>query len=394
MGSGVDGPVVASLGDRFALSPDGLFLAVPTGSTVAIYQWGGDHVGDLFATATVVGVANRVAWGPLGDVLVVAHDTSPFVSAFAWSVGGLGGQFADPGTLPTGNGKSVAFSPAEDYVAVGHDTSPFVSVYPWAAGFGAKEADPASLPGASCYAVAWNPTGSHLMTVWVGDPGLAVYPWSAGFGVKIADPATTANQAGLGAQWSIDGRYIGIADGNVTLGCHFYPFSTAAVIGNVETLSLGGDYADDLAFSPDGAFVILNIAAAPYLPVYRYSPAGPATYAPLNDITDLGGAPSDHLVGWGPTGGGSTMAVHPVFAEVAPYSPASPDNWTTVPVNVAQALDLLASDVAALQVLIDYIIAQTGITPPSVAEQTQVISVEDEDESPTEDEGGTIGPLV
>lgn len=394
VGAGQDGPVVSSLGDRFALSPDGQFIAVPTGSTVVVYRWDDDHIDPTpFATATVAGTANRVAFSPLGDVLIVAHATSPFVSAFQWSEGGLGAQYSNPATLPTGVGRSVAWSPDQAFVAVGHDTSPFVSVYAWSSGFGAKQANPATLPGASCYAVEWNRIGSYLLTVWVGNPGLAVYPWSAaGFGVKITDPSTTANQAGLGAGWSRDGSYIGIADGNVTLGCHFYPF-TAGVIGNVETLSLGGDYADDIAFSPDGAFVLLNVAASPYLRFFRFSPAGPSTFAELNDITDLGGAPSDHLVGWGPTGGGSPMAVHPVEAPIVPYDPATPGNWPQQPDDAAQALDYLAARVAALQVLVDFLIAQGGFDPQS-AVLPEVISADFDAPSPDEDGGGTIGPLV
>lgn len=393
VGDPVDGPVVSSLGDRFALSPDGQFMAVPTGSTVVVYRWDGDHLDPTpFATATVAGTANRVAFSPLGDVLIVAHDTSPFVSAFAWSEGGLGLQHSDPATLPAGNGKSVAWAPDQSYVAVGHDTSPFVSVYPWSAGFGAKVADSADLPAASCYAVGWNPSGSHLLAVWIGNPGFNVWAWSAGFGTKVADATSTADQAGLGAEWSRDGAYVAIADGNVTLGCHFYPF-TGSALGDVETLSLGGDYADDLAFSPEGAFVLLNVAASPYLRIFRYSPAGPATFVELNEITDLGGAPSDHLVGWGPTGGGSSMAVHPVFAEVAPYTPAVPANWEMVPTDVAQALDLLAGSFASLNALVQFIVAQGGFDTES-AVMPEVIRTEDDDASRDDDEGGTIGPLV
>ena len=43
------------------------------------------------------------------STLAVAHGTTPFISAYPWSAG-FGTKYADPSTLPTGNGRRVSFS--------------------------------------------------------------------------------------------------------------------------------------------------------------------------------------------------------------------------------------------------------------------------------------------
>jgi hypothetical protein len=52
-------------------------------------------------------------WPIAGNVqpqfIAVAHDTTPFVSAYPWSGSGFGTKFSDPATLPTGSGNGVAF---------------------------------------------------------------------------------------------------------------------------------------------------------------------------------------------------------------------------------------------------------------------------------------------
>ena len=87
--------------------------------------------------------------------LAVAHNTSPRITVYPWD-DGFGTKFANPATLPAGNGKGVAFSPAGDAIAVAHASSPFVTAYPWSgAGFGAKFANPATLPAGNGNGVAF-----------------------------------------------------------------------------------------------------------------------------------------------------------------------------------------------------------------------------------------------
>ena len=106
-------------------------------------------------TADASVTAALVPPGP-DPAIAVAHDTTPFVSAYPWSAGGFGTKFSDPATLPTGGGYGVAFSSAGDAIAVAHSTTPFVSAYPWSgSGFGTKFSDPATLPANTGLGVAF-----------------------------------------------------------------------------------------------------------------------------------------------------------------------------------------------------------------------------------------------
>ena len=95
--------------------------------------------------------------GVLQQFIAVAHSSSPFITAYPWSSStGFGTKFADPATLPTGNGQDVAFTSSGNSVAVAHVTSPFISAYPWSgSGFGTKFADPATLPPTNGSGVAF-----------------------------------------------------------------------------------------------------------------------------------------------------------------------------------------------------------------------------------------------
>jgi hypothetical protein len=392
VGSPVDGPTLSAPNEHLAVSRDGRYVAVPIGSTVSVFRWENDHVGALVGTQTLPGAARSVAWAPDGSAIAIAHTTTPFVSVYRWTSSGFQSQFAAPGTLPTGNARAVVWHPSGGAIAVAHTTSPFVSAYPWdpTTGFGTKYANPATLPGANSVDVRFRKaSGSHLAVLWAGNPGFAVYPFTVagGFGVKLADPGVTANQTGEGCDWSADGLILAVADGGTSGGAHFYSLA-GGVINDVVNFTPGGD-AKDVRYSPDGRYVGFYLVASPYLTIYRYSPM-PAYMQPLEPLAGVG-ALAGPIV-WGATGG-VALAVgnHPVQSPFVIYAPAVPGDWDippylVVPIQVAEALDILAARVAQLQALIDYIIAQTGIVPPDqtmpLVADTDAVAVQPSTEPP------------
>jgi hypothetical protein len=136
--------------------------------------------------------------------IAVAHSTSPRVSAYPWNPGvGFGVKYANPATLPTGDGYGVAFCGNTD-IAVAHNISPYVSTYPWTpgVGFGVKYANPATLPPGGA-AGAWGVAfcgNTDIAVAAENTPFISAYPWNpgVGFGVKYADPATLPTGAGKG----------------------------------------------------------------------------------------------------------------------------------------------------------------------------------------------------
>ena len=88
--------------------------------------------------------------------IAVGHDTTPYITAYPWSSSGFGTKFANPATLPTGQGNGVAFTASGDAIAVAHGISPNITAYPWSnSGFGTKFANPATLPTDSGNGVAF-----------------------------------------------------------------------------------------------------------------------------------------------------------------------------------------------------------------------------------------------
>jgi len=92
-------------------------------------------------------LAAKAASTPTAKYIAVAHDNSPYISAYPWSSSGFGTKYSDPGTLPTNTGRGVAFSPDGSAIAIAHDLTPYVTAYPWSSsGFGTKYSDPVTLP--------------------------------------------------------------------------------------------------------------------------------------------------------------------------------------------------------------------------------------------------------
>ena len=91
---------------------------------------------------TFIGAMSARAFGFAQGVrastaIAVAHDTTPFVTAYPWSTTGFGTKVADPASLPASTGNGVAFTPSGSDVAVAAGST--VYAYPWTtSGFGTK----------------------------------------------------------------------------------------------------------------------------------------------------------------------------------------------------------------------------------------------------------------
>ncbi len=124
--------------------------------------------------------------------IAIAHDTTPFVSAYPWTPGtGFGAKYSDPSTvLPAWYGYGVAFCGSTDIaVTYSQFAAPYVyvSAYPWTpgTGFGVKYSDPATPPTGNGMGVAF--CGStDIAVAHATTPFVSAYPWTpgTGFGTK------------------------------------------------------------------------------------------------------------------------------------------------------------------------------------------------------------------
>ena len=264
-----------------AAGNESIAVAHQTTPFVSAYPWtvsGG--FGTKYSNPTTLPVANArgVAFNPAGTSIAVAHFTSPFVSAYPWNVStGFGTKYTDPATLPTGDGTGVTFNPAGTSIAVTHEISPYVTAYPWnvSTGFGTKYTNPATLPTGIGRGVAFNPSGTVIAVTHDTAPFITTYPWNAGtgFGTKYTDPATGlgAGRNGTGVAFSPAGDALAISH-DVTPYISAYAWSGAGFgtkFANPATLPTGTG--QGVAFSPAGTAIAVAHDTTPFVTAYPWS---------------------------------------------------------------------------------------------------------------------------
>jgi hypothetical protein len=148
--------------------------------------------------------SNGVSFSNTGDNIAVAHNSSPYITAYPWDNATIsfGTKYSDPATLPPNTGRGVTFSPDDSTIAVAHSTTPYVSVYPWSNGFGTKYSDPSTLPTNIGRGISFSSSGNSVAVAHSTTPYVSVYPWSNGFGTKYADPATLPSGQGNGVAFN------------------------------------------------------------------------------------------------------------------------------------------------------------------------------------------------
>jgi hypothetical protein len=256
----------------------------------------------------------------LPQSIAVAHDFTPFITAYPWGVSGFGAKYSNPATLPTGSGRGVAFSPAGDAMAVAHSSSPRITAYPWSgSGFGTKFANPATLPPASGTGVAFNPLGNAIAVTDVNTPEITAYPWSgSGFGTKFANPATLPTGGGNGVAFSPAGDAIAVVHPN-SPRITAYPWSGSGFgtkFANPATALPWTGYG--VAFNPTGDAIAVAHGESPAVTVYSWSSSGFGTKF-ANPTT----VPSNEAYGVTFSPSGDTIAVahfEPPYISAYPWS--------------------------------------------------------------------------
>jgi hypothetical protein len=253
-------------------------VAHNTSPNISAYPWSGSGFGTKYADPATLptGQGNGVAFSPAGDAIAVAHFTSLFVSAYPWSGSGFGTKYADPATIPTSTGNGVAFSPTGDAIAVAHNSSPFVSAYPWSgSGFGTKYADPATLPTGDGRGVAFSPTGDAIAVAHSTSPFVSAYPWSgSGFGTKFANPATLPASTSIGVAFSPAGDAVAVAHGG-SPRISAYPWSGSGFgTKYADPATIPPSTANGVAFSPAGDAIAVAHDVSPFVSAYPWSGSG------------------------------------------------------------------------------------------------------------------------
>lgn len=225
-----------------------------------------------------------VDFNAANTVVVLVGATSPYATAYTWSTAGFGTKYANPATLPSGTCYGCSVNQVTGDVAVSHATSPYASVYNWSSGFGTKYANPATLPPVSAIATAFNLTGNLLV---VGgettNPSIGAYPWSNGFGTKYANPATatSGNCDGVGISKDSNAIFVGSDNGTTQV----YSFSGGFGAKFAAPASAPTGFIATARFSTSD--IVIGTGSWPYIYSYPWNSSTGFGVKYANPSTDL-----------------------------------------------------------------------------------------------------------
>lgn len=214
--------------------------------------------------------------GANAQVVAIASTASPRVLVYPWSdTTGFGTKFANPATLPTGNGASVAFSPSDATLAVGLGSPRDLNCYAWSntTGFGTKFADPPGKPGSIGSSLAFSPSGTSLVLgSATGTESIAAWVWddTTGFGTKFADPSPLVGARGLA--FNKNGTVL-VASHNGTPGTTAYSWSDVTGFGTkfADPSVAINNNSRAVAFSKSQKTIGFAHSNTPYVAAYSWS---------------------------------------------------------------------------------------------------------------------------
>lgn len=226
---------------------------------------------------------------PPKEFIVVAHATSPYISAYEWDDStGFGTKIANPADLPpsTGTGvdsnstpKTGTTSQVADIIFMSHGSSPYVSAYHFSRnGFGARVTAPSS-PGTSTgNCVSCHPTLQAVAISSSSSPYLHAWAWNnttKAWGAKYANPPTGLNTTTPEIHFrptsTTSSGYIACAMGN-TPRIVVFAFTISggfgAKVANPSVIAASGR---GCRFSENGNKVTLSLSSTPFIYVYPFT---------------------------------------------------------------------------------------------------------------------------
>lgn len=231
----------------------------------------GPTFGEKYANPSTLPAGNgtKAVFTPDENALIVTHTSSPYISAYQWSSNGFGTKYANPGQLPPfiTNGVEISQSGSHIFTTSGS----LLLAYSWtyASGFGARQStDLSALIGNSPRPVAMHPSGSYIC---VAGNGIAIVPWT---GSAFGTPYLGASGATLSTDvrelaFSPDGNYLAVS--GVDMGIAVYRFESGT-LGTRYSASTGDVYT--VSFNPTGDFIACSGQNGRALEIFNWSPSG------------------------------------------------------------------------------------------------------------------------
>jgi len=222
----------AGIVNGVAFNPDGDLLLVAHDTTPfgTLYDVSGDTFtkrGALSTGANPPGNCKSCAWRPDGVHFILGCDTTPFIAIYNMTSDSpkTFAKITNPSTPPAGTtyGCGYSWGASVDggvwFFAAAHDTSPYISVYQNTANTYAKTGNPGTLPAGTGRAIAWAPPkpgeswGEVVFMAHDVTPFVSIYRRTAATTfTKQANPLPIPLGNGQGASSTSDGRFVAITN--------------------------------------------------------------------------------------------------------------------------------------------------------------------------------------
>jgi hypothetical protein len=229
------------------------------------------------------GNAEHVAFNPAGDAISIAVTTlsSPMMQAYRWSSAGFGTKYSNASPdVSNSSAKKTAWHPSGNAVASGSGASPWVQTWAWtsASGFGTAFSNPGSLPPGH-QSVTWNPAGTAIgVTYSNSSPYVLFYPWSSGFGTAYGAPGTPPPGVGWEAAWHPNGNFVAVAHSTSPfISAWNWSSGWGSKLSNPGTLP--PDTCFGVAFDTPGNNIAVVHSTSPNMSVYAWSSGFGTRYA-------------------------------------------------------------------------------------------------------------------
>jgi hypothetical protein len=220
-----------------------------------------------YLSATTGSTTYVARYSPLGDVLAVGSQSTPFIHFYD-----NGAKLSNPATLPSSNVNDLAWSSDGAYCAIATGVSPYVAIYTRSGSTYSKLASPLNiLPTSQATGVAFSDDGIYLAAACVSTPYMVWYKRSGATFTKLTNPASIPTAQASNCAWSPSGAYLAVTySASPYLKIYKRTGDTLSATG-VTSPTIAGTSSLGVSWSADGNYLAVCSDASPYLTVLKRS---------------------------------------------------------------------------------------------------------------------------
>lgn len=223
-----------------------------------------------------LGLMNAINFGMASSQKIVSSDlivsstSSPYIAAYKFANGFIS-KYANPSSLPAGQGNGVNFNKAKNIAVVGHNVSPYCSAYNYTkgTGFGAKLSNPSTSIGNAVNDIDFSGDDSVIYMATANSPSIVAYAWTnaSGFGTRYANPSVLPLSNSKKVKVNTTSQMIAVSGDNISPFAYRWSAGWSTKVADPATTFYSGSNSID--FSPNGSYSTMTAAYSPYIMAHQ-----------------------------------------------------------------------------------------------------------------------------